>query len=156
MGNFNDWNVDFNMDGMWVDNNNPIVTEENVRQSDNTEINSIIHTLGESQNELYAAKLIIDHPLLGGSFSIGSEYTYSSRIDTYVNDENVIPDNDNRIKENAVSAFAMYARNFGQLQAQAGVRYEHLNSDYYEFGKEWMNKAVNMTMCFRRCPCRIP
>ena len=134
-GNFNDWNVDFNMDGMWVDNNNPIVTEENVRQSDNTEINSIIHTLGESQNELYAAKLIIDHPLWDGSFSVGSEYTYSSRIDTYVNDENIIPDNDNRIKENAVSAFAMYARNFGQLQAQAGVRYEHLNSDYYEFGK---------------------
>ena len=134
-GNFNDWNVDFNMDGMWVDNNNPIVTEENVRQSDNTEINSIIHTLGESQNELYAAKLIIDHPLWAGSFSVGSEYTYSSRIDTYVNDENIIPDNDNRFKENAISAFAMYARNFGQLQAQAGVRYEHLNSDYYEFGK---------------------
>ena len=37
--------------------------------------------------------------------------------------------------ENAVSAFAMYARSFGQLQAQVGVRYEHLNSDYYEFGK---------------------
>ena len=28
----------------------------------------------------------------------------------------------------------MYVRSFGSLQAQAGVRYEHLNSDYYEFG----------------------
>ena len=111
-GNFNDWNVDLNMDGMWSDSNNPIVAEE-----------------------LYAAKLVMEHPLWEGSFSIGSEYTYSSRVNQYVNDENIIPDNDNKIQENAVSAFAMYARSFGQLQVQAGVRYEHLNSDYYEFGK---------------------
>ena len=108
-GNFNDWNVDLNMDGMWSDSNNPIVAEE--------------------------AKLVMEHPLWEGSFSIGSEYTYSSRVNQYVNDENIIPDNDNKIQENAVSAFAMYARSFGQLQVQAGVRYEHLNSDYYEFGK---------------------
>ena len=124
-GNFNDWNVDLNMDGMWSDSNNPIVAEEYVKQS----------TLGKNRNELYAAKLVMEHPLWEGSFSIGSEYTYSSRVNQYVNDENIIPDNDNKIQENAVSAFAMYARSFGQLQVQAGVRYEHLNSDYYEFGK---------------------
>ena len=134
-GSFNDWKVDFNVDGMWIDNNNPTVSEENVKKPDNTEDNRIIHTLGNSSNELYAAKLIMDHPLWGGSFSIGSEYTYSNRIDRYANDENIIPDNENRIRENAISAFAMYARSFGQLQAQAGVRYEHLGSDYYEFGK---------------------
>lgn len=134
-GNFNDWNVDLNVDGMWLDNNNPIVTEEYVKQSGNAEGTNTIHTLGKSRNELYAAKLIIDHPLWEGSFSIGSEYTYSSRFNKYVNDENIIPDNDNKIKENAVSAFVMYARSFGQLQARTGVRYEHLNSDYYEFGK---------------------
>lgn len=134
-GNFDDWNVDLNVDGMWLDNNNPIVTEEYVKQSDNTEGNNTIHTLGESQNKLYAAKLIIGHPLWEGSLSIGSEYTYSSRFNKYVNDENIISDNDNKIRENAVSAFVMYARSFGRLQAEAGVRYEHLNSDYYEFGK---------------------
>ena len=134
-GNFNDWNVDLNMDGMWSDSNNPIVAEEYVKQSDNKKVSSTIHTLGKNRNELYAAKLVMEHPLWEGSFSIGSEYTYSSRINQYVNDENIIPDNDNKISENAVSAFAMYARSFGQLQAQAGVRYEHLNSDYYEFGK---------------------
>ncbi|WP_300812639.1 TonB-dependent receptor [uncultured Bacteroides sp.] len=134
-GDFNDWNVDFNVDGMWIDNNNPIVAEEYVKQSDHTEEYSTIHTLGKSRNELYAAKLIMEHPLWEGNLSIGGEYTYSSRTDSYVNDENIIPDNENRIRENAVSAFAMYARSFGQLQAQAGVRYEHLNSDYYEFGK---------------------
>ena len=134
-GNFNDWNVDLNMDGMWSDSNNPIVAEEYVKQSYNKEVNSTIHTLGKNRNELYAAKLVMEHPLWEGSFSIGSEYTYSSRVNQYVNDENIIPDNDNKIQENAVSAFAMYARSFGQLQVQAGVRYEHLNSDYYEFGK---------------------
>lgn len=145
-GNFKDWKVDLNVDGMWIDSNNPIVAEEYVKQSDHTEGNSTIHTLGKSRNELYAAKLIMEHPLWEGNFSIGGEYTYSSRTDSYINDENIIPDNENKIRENAVSAFAMYARSFGQLHAEAGLRYEHLNSDYYEFGKGWMSKAVNTTM----------
>lgn len=38
----------------------------------------------------------------------------------------------NDIKGNAVSAFMEYARSFGKLQAQAGVRYEYLRSNYYE------------------------
>ena len=31
---------------------------------------------------------------------------------------------------------AEYARRFGKVQAQAGVRYEHVTSDYYEYGKK--------------------
>ena len=43
-GNFNAWKVDFNVDGMRIDNNNLTVSEENVKQTENTENNRIINT----------------------------------------------------------------------------------------------------------------
>lgn len=52
-----------------------------------------------------------------------------------MNVEGIMDDNNSNIKENSTSAFLEYARSFGKLQAQLGVRYEHLSSDYYEDGK---------------------
>lgn len=52
-----------------------------------------------------------------------------------MNVEGILDNNNSSIKENSTSAFLEYARSFGKLQAQLGVRYEHLSSDYYEDGK---------------------
>ena len=38
------------------------------------------------------------------------------------------------MKEASTAVFADYARTFGKLQAKVGVRYENVNSNYYEFG----------------------
>lgn len=135
-GHWGDWSLDFNADGMWDGNNRPADIEETIKDENGNVSDRGVHTSEEMDNKLYATKIVAEHPLWNGNLSIGSEYTYSSRINRYINDENIIPDNDNKIRENAISVFAMYARNFGKLQAQAGVRYEHLNSDYYEFGKK--------------------
>ena len=75
------------------------------------------------------------HPLWNGNVSLGSEFTHSSRKNLYVNTEGILDNDNSRINENAVSAFLEYSRNFGPLQAQAGVRYEHLASGYYEQGR---------------------
>ena len=133
-GRIGDWTLDFNADGMWNGTNKPDYIEETITDEDGNMSDRTLHTLEETDNRLYAAKIVAEHPLWNGNFSVGSEYTYSNRVNRYVNNENLISANDNKIRENAVSAFAMYARSFGPLQAQAGVRYEHLNSDYYEFG----------------------
>ena len=87
------------------------------------------------ENSLYAAKLILSHPLAGGQLSFGSEYTYAQRINGYENLEGILNDDDSEITDNGISVFAEYARRFGKAQAQAGVRYEHITSDYYEYGK---------------------
>ena len=63
-----------------------------------------------------------------------SSLTAAGRI-FYVNTEGILDNDNSRINENAVSAFLEYSRNFGPLQAQAGVRYEHLASGYYEQGR---------------------
>ena len=133
-GQLGDWNIDFNADGLWSytkalqDVEEQYVTEGAPLQE------QVINTDNKNENTLYAAKLVVSRPLGGGNFSFGSEYTYTDRVTDYVNDQGVLDDVHSNIRENAVSAFAEYARSFGNLQAQVGVRYEHLASNYYEGG----------------------
>lgn len=94
-----------------------------------------VTTKNLTDNTLYATKLVFGHPLWGGNLSFGGEYTYTNRDNTYMNVEGILDNNTSNIKENSTSAFLEYARSFGKLQAQLGVRYEHLSSDYYEDGR---------------------
>ena len=133
-GQLGDWNIDFNADGLWSytkalqDVTEQYTTEGSPLQE------QVINTDNKNENTLYAAKLVVSRPLGGGNFSFGSEYAYTDRVTDYVNDQGVLDDVHSNIRENAVSAFAEYARSFGNLQAQVGVRYEHLASNYYEGG----------------------
>ena len=126
-----DWTIDFNADGYWTDSQTPQDMLEQVTSATGTSEQTVTsRTLQHSR--LYAAKLILSHPLWDGDLSLGSEYTYSRTANTYRNAEGILRNDDSRIRENAWSAFLEYARTFGPLQAQVGVRYEHLASDYYE------------------------
>jgi hypothetical protein len=42
---------------------------------------------------------------------------------------------DTEINEKSAAAFVEYGRQFGKVFAQAGLRYEHLTNDYFDFGK---------------------
>ena len=134
-GRIGDWEIDFNADGLWTDNKTPQEMLEQITSAGRMPEEQTVTTRSLTENKLYAAKLIVSHPLGGGNLSIGSEYTYTDRLNNYRNVEGILEDDNSNIKENDVSVFAEYVRSFGKLQAQAGVRYEHLASDYYEAGK---------------------
>lgn len=134
-GRVGDWNIDFNADGLWSDSKTPQDILERVTASDGTAEEQRITSRTLMEDRLYAAKLILAHPLWGGNFSVGGEYTYNTHTNQYNNEEGVLEDDDSKIRENAVSAFLEYARSFGKLQATVGVRYEHLVSDYFEMGQ---------------------
>lgn len=93
-----------------------------------------ITSKSNNENTFYAAKLVIGHPLWNGNISFGGEYSYTDRVNTYINDQGILDNDHSNIRENSSSAFLEYARSFGKLQTQLGVRYEHLVSDYYENG----------------------
>ncbi|MBQ8441758.1 MAG: TonB-dependent receptor [Bacteroides sp.] len=134
-GKVKDWTIDFNADGMWGYTYQNDLAEENIRSvEDDEDVTVTSHS--RTENSLYAAKLILSHPLAGGQLSFGSEYTYAQRINGYENLEGILNDDDSEITDNGISVFAEYARRFGKVQAQAGVRYEHITSDYYEYGKK--------------------
>ena len=133
-GKVKDWSIDFNADGMWGYTHQNDWAEESIRSIEGDE-DVTVTSHSRKENSLYAAKLILSHPLAGGQLSFGSEYTYAQRINGYENLEGILNDDDSEITDNGISVFAEYARRFGKAQAQAGVRYEHITSDYYEYGK---------------------
>ena len=134
-GKVKDWSIDFNADGMWGYTHQNDWADESIRSIEGDE-DVTVTSHSRKENSLYAAKLILSHPLAGGQLSFGSEYTYAQRINGYENLEGILNDDDSEITDNGISVFAEYARCFGKVQAQAGVRYEHITSDYYEYDKK--------------------
>ena len=131
-GQAGDWNIDFNADGLWSYSKTLQDMNERYIPVGKAPQEQRVTSYNKDENTLYAAKLIISRPLWEGNLSFGGEYTYTDHVNTYINDQGILDDDHSDIRENNASAFLEYARTFGKLQAQAGVRYEHLTSDYYE------------------------
>ena len=85
-------------------------------------------------NQLAATKASYTHPLWGGSFSVGGEYTYTNRHDDYVNQEGYVPTTYTRIREQNLAGYAQYSHSLPFGQANIGLRYEHVDFDYFENG----------------------
>lgn len=133
-GRVKKWSIDFNADGLWSETKNTQVAQEDVMEGVNEEDRSVT-TIDTKRNELYAAKLVLSHPLAKGNLSFGAEYSHNKRNTTCLNPEGIIADDNAMIKEGATSAFVEYAKAFNKLQMQAGLRYEHVGFDYYDAGK---------------------
>ena len=133
-GRVKKWSIDFNADGLWSETKNTQVAQEDIMEGVNEEDRSVT-TIDTKRNELYAAKLVLSHPLAKGNLSFGAEYSHNKRNTTYLNPEGIIADDNAMIKEGATSAFVEYAKAFNKLQMQAGLRYEHVGFDYYDAGK---------------------
>ena len=85
---------------------------------------------------------MVSRPLWQGNLSFGGEYTYTDRINNYVNEQGILNDDHSNIREDAVSAFVEYARRFGQV---------YVMSTWFLITTKTvsvsMNKAVRTTMC---------
>lgn len=130
-GQVGGWNIDFNADGLWNITKETQHTTETINTTEERQVN----TYNENDGTLYAAKLVAAHPLWQGTFAVGGEYSHTNRSNLYLNPEGILSDDDSRIKEGTVSAFADYTRSWGNVNVQAGIRYEHVAFDYYEEGK---------------------
>ena len=94
----------------------------------------IITTLNNEDRKMVAGKLVLSYPVWKGVLSGGSELTSTHSHGRNVNKENIIPESDNEMKEKNVAAFAEYDMQLGQWHLNAGLRYEHVSTDYSSFG----------------------
>ena len=85
-------------------------------------------------NQLAATKVSYTHPLWGGSIAVGGEYTYTNRHDDYVNQEGYVPTTYTHIREQNLAGYAQYSHPLPFGQANIGLRYEHIDFDYFENG----------------------
>lgn len=101
--------------------------------SDNLE-NRTVNTFSSQDSYLYAGKTVATYSLRKGGLIFGVEMSKARMDANSVNPEGYINDSHNEIEENNSSFFASYGVSLGQWNLEAGLRYEHVNSDYYSFG----------------------
>ena len=124
--------IDLNIDGLFDDTKTPGSTTETTNDQNRT-----IESNTNSSNNFWASKLIFSYPILKGNLSLGGEYSYNHRTDAYTfqaSDYVPVKATDTEINEKSAAAFVEYGRQFGKVFAQAGLRYEHLTNDYFNFG----------------------
>ena len=138
--------IDFNLDGLFDDTNDEGSTYETMTPVGDYLDGSMydsptkrsIESNTSSANNFWASKLILSYPILKGNFSLGGEYSYNHRTDAYsymASDYVPVKATDTEINEKSSAVFMEYGRSFGKVFAQAGLRYEHLTNDYFDFGK---------------------
>jgi hypothetical protein len=124
------WSLDANADVLWQKQNSDNLTFEYATQGDDRTVT----TRNDVKNRLYAAKFVAGHPLWKGNLEIGAEGSYVHRTDVFGNVENIIDASDTKIEENSTAAFVQLMQRLNKLTLIAGLRYEFLNSRYYEGG----------------------
>ena len=146
--------IDLNIDGLFDDTKTPGRTTETtidhsplnidhfsdaqpMLNGQSSMVNRIIESNTNSGNNFWASKLIFSYPVLKGNLSVGGEYSYNHRTDAYTflaSDYVPVKATDTEINEKSSAGFVEYGRQFGKVFAQAGLRYEHLTNDYFNFG----------------------
>ena len=146
--------IDLNVDGLFDDTEMPGSTAETMtpassvtRGSTDGAVVRTIESNTKSGNNFWASKLILSYPVWKGSLSLGSEYSYNHRTDAYsynASEQVPVTATDTEINEKSAAAFMEYGftinlstlnSKLSTLYIQAGLRYEHLQNDYFNFGK---------------------
>jgi hypothetical protein len=130
--------IDLNIDGLFDDTKTPGRTTEQTTIVSAAPVDRIIESNTNSANNFWASKLIFSYPILKGNLSVGGEYSYNHRTDAYTfqaSDYVPVKATDTEINEKSAAVFVEYGRQFGKVFAQAGLRYEHLKNDYFNFGQ---------------------
>lgn len=130
-GKIGKWSIDLNASAMWR-------TKDQIQKATETSSelgDQIVCSDSHTKGKLLAGKLVVSYPLTDQlNIDFGSEYTNSDSHTNNQNEGGVAASNDSRIKEQNIAAFAEAAWSLGDYSLNAGVRYEHVKSDYYAEG----------------------
>ena len=122
-----------------IDLNATLLRRESENDNSQQEIsreygNRTITTLTSEDRKMAAGKLVLTYPVWKGELSAGSEATSTKSRGGNVNRENIIPESDNEMKEKNIAGFTEYLLQLGQWRLDAGLRFEHVKTDYTSFG----------------------
>ena len=123
-------NVDFNADYTYRDQRNRNQQQELSDEYDDRDVN----TYALTRSHLMAEKLFVTHPIGKGQIEVGEEYTNTRWNSSFENAEGYIANSNNEQHEQAIAPFIELRQQIGRFQLSAGLRYEHVASEYYVGG----------------------
>ena len=122
--------IDFNADYTYRNQRNRNQQQELSDEYDDRDVN----TYALTRSRLMAEKLFVTHPLWKGQIEIGEEYTNTRWNSSFENVEGYIANSNNEQHEQAIAPFLELRQQLGRFQLQAGLRYEHVESEYFVGG----------------------
>jgi hypothetical protein len=90
-----------------------------------------VNTENLTRSKLLAEKLFVTHPLWKGQIEIGEEYTNTRWRSNFENPEGYIASSNNEQHESNIAPFIELRQQLGSFQLSAGLRYEHVESEYF-------------------------
>lgn len=136
-GKFGKWQLDINADAMWSNQDKYQQVNETATNADNR----MFATDNRVDSRLYAAKASLSRPLWNGSLTVGTEWSFVRRTDIYASQESFIDNSNTKIHEDNGAGFAELSQRFGKVTAMIGLRYEHMDSRYYDNGKKMSEQS---------------
>ena len=122
--------IDFNADYTYRDQRNRNHQQELSDEYDDRDVN----TYALTHSRLMAEKLFVTHPIGKGQIEVGEEYTNTRWNSSFENTEGYIANSNNEQHEQAIAPFIELRQQIGRLQLSAGLRYEHVSSEYFVSG----------------------
>ncbi len=117
------WNVDVNADYLFG--------QKETFQEISNNGEKAAESTSKVRNYLYAVKATASTPIAKGHFSVGTEETFTSRHDLFLQ-SGFSNDANNHVKQSLWSVFANYSLPLGKWNLSAGFRYEYQQTDYYD------------------------
>ena len=130
-GKLGQFSIDFNADYTAYKNVSRNSQQELSRNYENRDVNTEAQTRGR----MVAEKLIVNHPLWKGQISVGEEYTNTHWRSSFENAEGYILGSNNEQHESNMAPFVELRQQLGCFLLQAGLRYEHVSSEYFVSGQ---------------------
>ena len=122
--------IDFNADYTYRNQRNRNQQQELSDEYDDRDVN----TYALTRSRLMAEKLFVTHPIGKGQIEVGEEYTNTRWNSSFENAEGYIANSKNEQHEQAIAPFVELRQQVGHFRLSAGLRYEHVESEYFVGG----------------------
>lgn len=151
-GNIEKWTLDATFDLLWKNTRSDRTTVE-----DNTiNVDRDIATYDKSSGRMIAAEVHLSHHLFKGNINLGMEFVDSKRSDDFKNPQKLLVSSNNDINETTTAFYAELLQNFGKVSTRLGLRYEYVNSRYYDNGSKEDEQSRNYGKFFPSLLVTVP
>lgn len=127
-GQIDKLNIDFNADYIW----NKGVQHTTNEETSQIQEDRFITTYNQRKSNMAAEKLVLSYPVGKGILRLGEEYTNSNTCNRFNTEYADLKNTNSTIKEINIACFVEVMQQLGKFNIGAGLRFEHVNYDYFE------------------------